>query len=449
MVSTKIMKYVVQQSSLRQALTHAIVLTSLGMLVIAAIFSSAIAFFDAKERQDDLLVSISELVQSRQLTDSEQISDDTDEETLIVRHNTSNQEGQQLRLLNGLPLGLHTQEIHDNTWRVNIQEHPALGLRFMVAQQTAIRNESAFTGALYGFLPAATLVVLMLFIVNWVVRRQFRRLDVLAQQLDHQGEGRAQDIDAVEAPDEIRPFLNAISRLIRRNAEVLRRQRRFIADAAHELRSPIAALVLQLDNLKNANESTDAAQRLERLEQSGNRLQRLVVQLLDLARLQNRDIPTLEIIDWRDVIRDVVTERIDVAESMQIDLGVSEVVSAQVHDHAQGLSRLLGNALDNAVRHTPPGGRIDISLTVSNGLAQLIVDDTGPGIAETELERVFEPFNRGTSAGSEGNATGTGLGLSICREIASLLEGEVSLSNRPGGGLRFLYRQPLATAVVP
>jgi len=440
---------VTQQSSLRQALTHAIVLTSLGMLVIAALFSGAIAFFEAKERQDDLLISISELVSSRQLAQSEQMSDDTDEETLIVRHNTRDHKGKQARLLNTLPLGLNTREIHDNTWRLNIQEHPALGSRFMVAQQTAIRNESAVTGALYGFIPAATLVALMLFIVNWVVRRQFRRLDGLAQRLDHQGEGRAQDIDAVEAPDEIRPFLSAISRLLTRNAEVLRRQRRFIADAAHELRSPIAALVLQLDNLKNANESTDAAQRLERLEQSGTRLQRLVVQLLDLARLQNRDIPALATVDWRDVIRDVVTERLDVAESRQIDLGVSEVVSAQVHDHAQGLSRLLGNALDNALRHTPPGGRIDISLTVSNGVAQLIVDDTGPGIADEELGRVFEPFNRGASAGSEGNATGTGLGLSICREIASLLEGEVSLLNRPEGGLRFLYRQPLTATVAP
>nr|WP_158651845.1 ATP-binding protein [Marinobacterium profundum] len=441
------MKRTVRVTSLRQALTRTIAFTSIGMIMVAALFSGVIAFIEAQERQDALLVSIAELVQSGQLVDSGQLGDDVGEETLVIRQFSSSPHNRQVEALSRLPPGVHTHKIADHFWRLSIQNHVASGSRFMVAQQTDIRNESAITGALYGFVPAAMLVMAMLVIVNIVVRRQFRRLDVLAEKLDTEVGSSPQDIDEVEAPDEVRPFLAAIVRLLARNAEVLRRQRRFIADAAHELRSPIAALVLQSDNMKKAVNEVDARQRHDRLGESIARLQRLVTQLLDLARLQDRTAHALVPVDWRDVIRDVVTDRIDAADAREIDLGVSEVASARVNDDAEGLSRLLGNAIDNALRHTPPGGRIDIRLTTENGVSYLTVDDSGPGIPEADLEGVFEPFNRGTLTSSEGSMTGTGLGLSICREIAARLGGEVSLSNRHSGGLRFLYSQPLATKV--
>ncbi len=444
MDGAKVVKGIVRATSLRQVLTRTIVLTSIGMIIAAALFSGAIAFIEAQERQDDLLISIGELVQSGQLVESGQLGDDVGEETLVIRQLSLNSHSRQVEALSHLSPGLHTQEIADHFWRLSIQEHAASGLRFMVAQQTDIRNESAITGALYGFVPAAIVVMSMLIIVNIVVRRQFHRLDVLAEKLDAEGDSRAQDIDEVDAPDEVRPFLTAIVRLLARNAEVLRRQRRFIADAAHELRSPIAALVLQSDNLKKAVDAADAHQRHDRLGESIARLQRLVTQLLDLARLQDRSVNAIVPVDWRDVIRDVVTDRIDAAEARQIDLGVSEVAPARVNDDAEGLSRLLGNAIDNALRHTPPGGRIDIRLTTEHGMSYLTVDDSGPGIPEADLIGVFEPFNRGTLTSSKGSKTGTGLGLSICREIATRLGGEVSLCNRQSGGLRFLYSQPLA-----
>ncbi len=449
MDGAKVVKGTVRVTSLRQALTRAIIFTSIGMIIVAALLSGVIAFLDAQEHQDDLLASIGELVQSGQLVDSGRLDDDVGDETLVVRKLSQISHNRQIEELSRLSTGLYTREIADHFWRLSVQDHHTSGTRFMVAQQTDIRDESAIAGALNGFIPAAILVMTMLVIVHIVVRRQFRRLDVLAGKLHAQGGSSLQEIDEVEAPDEVRPFLTAIVALLARNAEVLRRQRRFIADAAHELRSPIAALVLQSDNLKKAVDETDANRRRDKLGESVGRLQRLVTQLLDLARLQDRTVNAVVLVDWRDVIRDVVSERIDVADARQIDLGVSDVATAQVNDDAEGLSRLLGNAIDNALRHTPPGGRIDIRLTTDNGVSYLTVDDSGPGIPEADLDGVFEPFNRGTLTSHEGSMTGTGLGLSICREIAARLGGEVSLCNRQNGGLRFLYSQPLAVQATP
>jgi two-component system OmpR family sensor kinase len=171
--------------------------------------------------------------------------------------------------------------------------------------------------------------------------------------------------------------------------------------------------------------------------------------LLDLARLQDAGTQERVIVSWQDVVRSTVAERIALAEDRQIDLGVSAVADVKVWDSSEGLARLLGNAIDNALNHTPPGGRIDITLKAENGMAVLLVEDTGPGIPEADLDRVFEPFYRGESGEGSGNGisgetSGTGLGLSICKEIALRLGGTLTLANRSGEGLQFCYRQPVA-----
>lgn len=417
------------------------------MIVIAAVVSAASAFFEARERQDELLVSIGELVRSGQILDTGVLDDEVGDETLVIRTIVPGARRSDTVPLSRLPDGLYTREIAGHSWRLNVRTHPTTGTRFVVAQQTAVRDESAIASALHVFLLATSLLALTLVVVNLVVRRQFQRLDALAVRLDREDDDGATKIDETGVPDEVRPFVTAIGRLRDRDAATLARQRRFIADAAHELRSPIAALSLQMGNLlRKREERVERDRRLELVSRSVERLQRLVAQLLDLARLQDSPMGPTELVDPRQIISGVVADLVPIADSHGIDLGVPETSDVRLRDENGALARLLRNALDNAIRHTPRDGCVDVRVMREGAWAEIRIEDDGPGMSESDLARAFEPFRRGAD---DTSTEGTGLGLSICREIATRLGGEVRIENRAGGGLRFRYRQEISAELLP
>ena len=325
-------------------------------------------------------------------------------------------------------------------WRVMVTRN-ASGQWFGVAQRQRVRDEAARDSAVTALVPTLVLVPLLLLIVHLLLRQGFAPLAALTRELDEGDGHRLHPLSTAGVPTEALPLVLALNGLLTRLAGVLEQQRRMVADAAHELRTPVAAARVQADNLGHVELPNDARERLESLQSGLDRISGLVEQLLKFARVQGAD-PVDEPVALDTVIRSAIEETLALAESRRIDLGCIRLDRAQVRGDRYHAYALVRNAIDNAVRYTPDGGWVDVSLVIEDDMAILAVEDTGPGISAELRERVFEPFFR--ILGSE--QSGNGLGLAIVRSASLALGGEVELTGRLDGrpGLRFVYRQKLA-----
>jgi two-component system OmpR family sensor kinase len=200
-------------------------------------------------------------------------------------------------------------------------------------------------------------------------------------------------------------------------------QRRFIADAAHELRSPLTALSLQAERLADAEMSTPARERLTVLRQGIERGRNLLDQLLTLARARSAAELPKSLISIQSIYRRVLEDLMPLAEAKHIDIGVEGAQDAQVLVSEVDAIAVVRNLVDNAIRYTPEGGRVDLSVAMGEGHAVLRIEDTGPGIPLAERDRVFDPFYR--TLGSE--QVGSGLGLSIVQTIARRIGADIRL----------------------
>ena len=272
----------------------------------------------------------------------------------------------------------------------------------------------------------------------WVVRRALRPVRRLADEVDARDAASLQQLDLAQVPLELRPFLNSINGLLERLAEAVERERRFVADAAHELRTPVAALGVQAENLAHGALDDDARQRLHALRQGLERARSVVEQLLGLARAQSAAQPQLQPLRPLALLRQVVEDLMPLADARRIDLGLAEVDELEVRSDPTLLYIFVRNAVDNAIRYTPVGGRVDLALRrTPDGGAEIDVADNGPGIAPELLERAFEPFERLGHAGG-----GSGLGLPIMRSVAHKLGAALELLPGAPRGLRVRLRLP-------
>ncbi len=333
--------------------------------------------------------------------------------------------------------GLQTVFVGREQWRVFVKTN-AKGVRVAVAQQTTVRDAAARASALRTLMPILLLVPALVLLVGVLLRQMFKPFKTLADELGRRTEADLGPIDHAGLPSEVWPFVVAINALLVRIGRSLAVQRRFIADAAHELRSPLTAMSLQAERLGAANMPGEARIRLNALSAGLQRTRTLLDQLLTLARTQeSRSEPASEN-SLRQVIRDVLEDLIPIAEAKDIDLGVIGDADGMVAARSVDLKVLVKNLLDNAVRYTPDGGRVDITVLNDGGRVTLQVDDTGPGIAPEERERVFDSFYRVLGNGE----IGSGLGLAITRTVAEHLEATIELSDAraPESGLRVLVR---------
>jgi two-component system OmpR family sensor kinase len=244
-------------------------------------------------------------------------------------------------------------------------------------------------------------------------------------------------------PSEVQPLVGALNDLLGRLGAALERERGFMADAAHELRTPLTALHLQMGTLARAANEAERSDAMEKLSAGVQRAIRLVEQLLSLARQE----PRAEVIRRRvridDLARDVVAEMVPLADARKIDLGISASQPAYVLGDPDALRTLVRNLVDNAVRYTPVGGTVDLSVQESGDPsgAVLRIVDTGPGIAPDERQRVFDRFYRppGTSP------PGSGLGMAIVKAIADVHGASIALDAGPEGqGLSVTVAFPAA-----
>jgi two-component system sensor histidine kinase TctE len=252
-------------------------------------------------------------------------------------------------------------------------------------------------------------------------------------------------LDETGLPVEVREQVHVINDLIERLSRVITSQRRFIADATHQLRTPMTVLKAQVELALRAESFNELRPTVEKISGTAARLARLANQLLSLSRAEagpDRNVER-QPMNVGDIAEEVVSEFVPAAVEKDIEIDVdipSEALTARGDRHL--FAEMLGNLVDNAIRYTPREGHVAISLRSHHARAFLTISDNGPGIGESERDRVFERFYRATSGSSEGS----GLGLSIAREIAHLHEGDIRLENATReGGLKVVVEIPLSS----
>ncbi len=311
-----------------------------------------------------------------------------------------------------------------------------------VGQPEKVRDDLAFQAAVRTLVPLALLLPLLALLVWSIVGRGLLPLQRLATAAGARTPEALEPFAEQGVPAEVLPLVRALNELLGRLRGALAAQRAFVADAAHELRTPLAALKLQLQLAERAPDGAAREAALGELSRGLEREAHLVQQLLTLARLDPGGAhgAASRPVALADLVRQAVADHVLLAEAKGIDLGAARVEEgALVSGDPAALRTMLANLIDNAIRYTPRGGRVDLSARIDGGAASLEVADTGPGIPLTDRERVFGRFVRLPGAG-EG---GSGLGLSIVRAIAERHGAAVSLSDTPGGGLTARVAFPL------
>jgi two-component system OmpR family sensor kinase len=331
-------------------------------------------------------------------------------------------------------------------WRV--YTHVAGTYALQVAHSLDERQEIAREMALRTLLPLAALIPILGVVIWWAVGAGLKPLEAISRAVARRRPDAMAPLPERQLPNELRPLVTSLNALLARLDDALSAQRRFTADAAHELRTPLAALKLQVELAERAADARDRSAALDELEQGVDRAAHLVEQLLTMARLEPEGPGhETERIDLASLVREAVVARAPLAGDKQIDLGLVRAASVDVRGDRANLAILVGNLLDNALRYTPPAGRIDVAVDAAAEGATLSVSDTGPGIPPADRERVFERFYRVRGPGDT-EPVGSGLGLSIVRRIASAHGATVQLDDGPGGhGLTVRVRFPRADSV--
>ncbi len=420
--------------SLQRGLNRWILAATLVFSLLAGLVSGWVAFDEARELQDNQLQQVAAIVATR-LAHIPVPGDSDPEDTLILQRLGETEPGS-LPILSGIPDGLHSLNLQGTSWRVCV--YSKAGGRFAASQRTEVRDEIAWGSSLRTVLPTLLLAPLLMAVASFAVNRSFQPVHALADSVDKRDASRLDTLSTIHVPQEILPFIVSTNRLLARLQQAMNQQQRFVADAAHELRTPVTALSLLAENLANASTIENMQLRLKPLLEGLVRMRLLVTQLLDLARLQGENQLTQQAVPLQQIIQDVIAELYPLAEAKDLDLGVLHSEPLMVMDVAGNLAILVRNAIENAIRYTPTSGRVDVSLFAEHGQAVLWVEDNGCGIPDIELAQVFKPFYRVGNSTEQGN----GLGLAISQEIARRLGGSINLNNRPQGGLVFCYSQP-------
>lgn len=332
-------------------------------------------------------------------------------------------------------LGLADVQVGGQVWRAY---SVFTGTRVIqVAQPRKIRQKLAADAALRSVAPLLYVAPPMALLIWWLAALTLRPLQRVAGAVRERDSLSLAPLPGAGLPDELAPLVHALNELLLRLSQALDAQRAFVADAAHELRSPLTALKLQLNVLERAGSDAERAAAQRALGEGTARAAWLVEQLLALARNEPGAPPlALAPVDLSEVGRAALAATVPQALARATELELHADAPVTVQGDAASLTMLVRNLVDNAVRHSPPGGRVEVRIEAAAGTPTLTVDDAGPGIPAEDRERVFDRFYRRADAGGEGS----GLGLAIVRKVAERHGAEVELSTSPLGGLRARVR---------
>ncbi len=329
----------------------------------------------------------------------------------------------------------------DSSWRT--YETSWHGLTIQVAQPMTARAEMAAAMALRILVPVLLLIP-FLGVVIWIsVGRGLLPLKEIGAALAARSPSAMSPLSAAHLPVEVAPMVTAVNDLLARLSMAMQTQRQFIADAAHELRTPLTAIQLQLQLVERADSPAERETALAELRSGIGRAIHLIQQLLALARAEPQAILVASgAVPIDDLARAVVADYAALAVDKGVDLGITRLEPAMVDADAESLRVMLGNLVDNAIRYTPSGGRIDLSVSAIAADAVLEVEDNGPGISPEHLSRIFDRFYR--QPGTQ--VSGSGLGLAIVKNIVERHRGRITLGVGSGGqGLKATVQFALAS----
>ncbi|MGE6793465.1 ATP-binding protein [Pseudomonas guineae] len=336
-------------------------------------------------------------------------------------------------------VGYHTVALEDYHWRLFMLHDRADHHLILIAEREDVRGELATKIALRSLLPDLIGLPLLALLVWLAIGWGLRPLQRMAELIKSRAPDNLAPLILEPLPIELEPMGAALNRLLMQVNQLLDQEKRFIADAAHELRTPLAVLRIHAQNALDAPDPQDRNEALRQLGGGVERATRVVAQLLTLARLDPNVVQlAMRELDLLGYVRNELAELIPLALDRQQELNLDALEPADYQLLADGpsLGTLLQNLISNAVQYTPHGGHIQVQLEAQADAIILRVQDSGPGVAEAQREKLFERFYR------LGDGQGAGLGLSIVSRVVELHRGIISLGDSPLGGLEVAVRLP-------
>ena len=346
---------------------------------------------------------------------------------------------------------VHSEEHSGATWRIVRQrQQTVLGeVVIAVGDGSDPRQQWASSIAYKVLLPNFVLIALAAFAVGWAVERALKPLLALKEAVERRSPGDLSAIDTASSPEEVRPLVDSLNRLFGLVNAQADSQRRFVADAAHQLRTPLAGLQAQVEAWAQEASARPAQDTLAlptdqvyKLRNATRRTSQLANQLLALSRADTRGMQSQpeQRVDLKAMCEDCLEGHLDAATARGIDLGLDvDRARALALGHEWLLRELLANLVDNAIKYSHEGGAVTIRCGRREGVAFLEVEDDGPGVAPAERPRILERFYRVQGTLGEGN----GLGLAIAEEIARVHHSHLQLQAGAGGsGLKVTLALP-------
>ncbi|MEB0042065.1 MULTISPECIES: ATP-binding protein [unclassified Pseudomonas] len=328
--------------------------------------------------------------------------------------------------------GLNDVQVGDQTWHAFVSQRGDKFIR--VAQAQNKRWEELAGLAVHLLWPLVSLIPFLALFLWFGISYGLKPLRTVAIELSERNVNSLQPIASKALPGEVKPLVDALNDLLERLADAFTMQKHFIADAAHELRTPVAALSIQVELAQRATFDEDRQILLSQVQAGVTRLTHLTQQLLTLARLEpDAQSPVIQRVDLSALCKSVISDQVRRAEASGIDLGLVEHAALCILGDPETLRILLNNLVDNAIRYAGAHTKIDLAVRNTDQGIVLEVCDNGPGINAAERERVLERFYRGNNQ----IGTGSGLGLSIVKTIAEKHGAQVGLdATSNGSGLR-------------
>lgn len=326
--------------------------------------------------------------------------------------------------------GFTNRKIDGVPWRLYYLDDPVEGWRVCVGQVAAEREELVVSYLQAQVLPWVLGLPLLTTLLVWGVRRSLHPLRALSDAIAERTPGDRTPMSLRDVPAELAPLVNAMNRLVDRVSMLLEHERRLTADAAHEMRTPLAALKAQWEVARRSADPDERMRAAANVEAGIDRMGHLVSQLLTMSRLEDQVVPpTRGAVDWRDVSQHVLSDCLLLSERRHVDMEIlwppAEQAPLQICGDATLLGTMLRNLMDNALRYSPAGTVVTLAFETD----RIVVADHGPGVPPDQLARLGDRFFRGAGQ----NEQGTGLGISIAGRIAALHGLTVVLANRPAG----------------
>ncbi len=333
--------------------------------------------------------------------------------------------------------GYSNEVINQQPWRIFSLYDPLSGYQIKVGESLAIRQELSDEITLRMAVPMFIALPLLALLIFLGIGRGLQPLQRLARTVARREPGHLGKVSTEDTPSEIEPVITALNQLFERVETSMESERRFTADAAHELRTPLAALKMQAQVAQRSQDESERHRALAQVVHGVERSTRLVEQLLTLARIDPESAQqNFTAVALRPIAEEILATLEPAAREKAITLDLRSEENPTINGQAEGIAIALRNLTDNAIRYTPQGGSVAITIEEKDGKVEVSIADSGPGIPEAESENIFNRFYR--LAGQE--IEGSGLGLSIVQRIVELHRAEISLHASKFGGLEVCLR---------